>query len=333
LEEYKGKLVMADIEVRWYEPSSGEWITNTPENAGVYTDLFISPYGLIAGGNRGGLLGPLSVFTEMEYWDDSYFQIGNGLPYLFAQNTEYQFIADWNRIARSNIGGQHWEWMNSFTDTNTYILDMITIEDAIYVIQTEGPYQHNRLYVSYDYGTSWAKADLGIPIEDSDTGPQRLIEVGDFLLCCTQGYKSGVYFSRKDQILWQKWNDGLPYLNVKDVISDGEYIYAAVTSQGVWKRKIDEIKNTNTQDEESIHVSSMELYPNPTNGQFYIHLDADDLIGARLKMYDLQGKVILEKIISDLNSAIETGGLPNGLYGVELKTNTNCYATKLIVQY
>ena len=330
---------MAAYDVLWFDSSSGEWIKNSPHGVGpnqLYSELFDSPFGLLAGGFRySGYAGTMSVYNVSDYWinfNTQYFDDTVSV-HQFAQNSQCLFLSTGSIILRSFDVGQHWEWISTFIVPHSSIYDLIAIDDAVFVIQLTSYPDRFRLYVSYDNGFTWVLADDGILLDDNHSGPWRLIEAGDYLVCSSSGSNGGVYFSRKDQLHWYSFNEGFPYLDIKDIVIDGEYLYAAVTSQGVWKRKIDEIKITNTQDEESIHVSSMELYPNPTNGQFYIHLDADDLIGARLKMYDLQGKVILEKIISDLNSAIETGGLPNGLYGVELKTNTNCYATKLIVQY
>ena len=338
LEESNGQLVVAAYDVLWYDSLSGEWIKNSPHGVGpnvFYTDLFTSPLGLLAGGARYVNPGTMGTYQGSGNWNDfnkEYFDDTVSVHY-FAQNDQCLFVATDSRLARSFDTGQNWEWLPILIDPHSHIFDLITIDNAVYLFQSATVSVRNRLYVSYDNGSTWALADDGIPLDSNHSGPSRLIEAGDYLVCSSTGSNGGVYFSRKDQLHWYSFNEGLTELNIKDVVSDGEYLYTAIVWQGVWKRKVDEIKITNTQDEKPVYTSSLQLFPNPTNGQFFIHLDADNLIGAILKMYDLQGKVVFEKIISNPNSAIEIGNLPNGLYGVELKTNTGCYTAKLLVQF
>ena len=90
--------------------------------------------------------------------------------------------------------------------------------------------------------------------------------------------------------------------------------------------------NTNKQVQltlESISTKKeITIYPNPTNGLFYIEANTSDKIN--LDLYDVSGKLLFSK---DLNnkSNLDVTNLANGIYYITIKTNSQAVNKKLII--
>ncbi|HEX5111648.1 MAG TPA: hypothetical protein VFV79_02295, partial [Saprospiraceae bacterium] len=162
-EESNGHLIIAAYYVLWYEPSTGKWIKNSPEGYGIdrlYSDLYKSPFGLLAVGNKYSF-GPMSIYKGFDNWRDFNEQFFDDTVSVrhYAQNTQCLFVSTSSRVARTFGVGQHWEWLPSFIDPHTFIYDLIAFDNAIFAIQAMEIHAHCRLYVSYDNGLTWTIAD------------------------------------------------------------------------------------------------------------------------------------------------------------------------------
>ncbi|MFP4042660.1 MAG: InlB B-repeat-containing protein, partial [Bacteroidales bacterium] len=70
-----------------------------------------------------------------------------------------------------------------------------------------------------------------------------------------------------------------------------------------------------------------DIYPNPTNGKFYIEVNEP---GGFIKVHSLTGKRIIEKQIDDKRSLIDISDQPAGIYLIEVFNNSENYTKKLI---
>lgn len=336
MDTYDGKLFLTGSgEVYRYDTLSGSWGHDGPEQIGFYlfTDFYQSPYGLLAGGNQDGYFGTLHIYDPSNYWDELYIEIeGDALyPIAFAQHDQYYFLAETSRLARSDDGGLNWTFLPDMLEPDLGVLDLKVIDGVLYLIQSDDFVIHTRLTVSYDNGNTWQLADDGIPIDGNYSGIRNVIEVGDYLLCFTLGHSSGIYYSRKENLQWQPFNDGLPYLSVKDIAYDGEFLYAASTGQGVWKRKAQELFLTSH--EEPAPMDDIHIFPNPASEQFTIQLPGIEHLHGSLSIYDIQGKLVMEKPDADFEDRIKVANIPDGFYWIEVQTKLRTYSSKLVIQH
>ncbi|HTA60922.1 MAG TPA: T9SS type A sorting domain-containing protein [Bacteroidia bacterium] len=72
-------------------------------------------------------------------------------------------------------------------------------------------------------------------------------------------------------------------------------------------------------------TSSVKIYPNPANNK--ITVDAKNI--DEVTLFDMLGK----QITSTKENEIDTSNLPNGVYFIQVKTNTNTSTQKIIVQH
>lgn len=80
-------------------------------------------------------------------------------------------------------------------------------------------------------------------------------------------------------------------------------------------------------DNSSLKNKTLELYPNPSTGQFSIKAEAE-LIGARVRIFNGMGKLQHSFLIEDV---ITESSLPSGFYIVEINQNGETINQKLII--
>ena len=73
------------------------------------------------------------------------------------------------------------------------------------------------------------------------------------------------------------------------------------------------------------------VYPNPTSG--IVHFDIDALGDANYKVFDLNGRCVLEgsTVLTSMVQAINLGSLPKGSYLLNLYTSSSSYSAKVII--
>jgi len=86
--------------------------------------------------------------------------------------------------------------------------------------------------------------------------------------------------------------------------------------------------------QESSLLSSMNLYPNPTSGQFSLQLDMPVAGNFNVRVYDMLGRTL--ETISEQNSLggvynLDLSANPNGMYFVELITNQGTATRKVLL--
>ena len=72
------------------------------------------------------------------------------------------------------------------------------------------------------------------------------------------------------------------------------------------------------------------VYPNPTNGEFVIALDANAKYD--ITIINLLGQTVISTTTSGMNTTIDLSNFDKGVYTVELKNNSSTYVEKVIVE-
>ena len=94
------------------------------------------------------------------------------------------------------------------------------------------------------------------------------------------------------------------------------------------------LTNITSLDEQFLQLSnSLNLYPNPSNGQFTLEFDDASNLPDRVLMYDLNGRVVreLSSSVNTINS-FDVSDLSKGTYFVQIVQGENIAMKKLIVQ-
>lgn len=82
--------------------------------------------------------------------------------------------------------------------------------------------------------------------------------------------------------------------------------------------------------DETVETAQIQIYPNPASDVVTIHLDNDSPAATRLSLYDMQGKLVIDKTFSERSIILDVKSLQAGIYSIVLNGNTTS-AEKLIV--
>lgn len=147
-----------------------------------------------------------------------------------------------------------------------------------------------------------------------------------------------MYLSAGEEIVFE---DGFESANGSELdawiegcnIVDLAMINASTSSDGIIEEKTNDINDI-------LDVDSLpfQLYPNPTNGEFKIRFDANSTDDALFLMYNMTGKMVVEKTISivrkgpqEVRMSMEKS-LPAGIYHIVFKTDGKTFYKKIVKQ-
>jgi hypothetical protein len=93
-------------------------------------------------------------------------------------------------------------------------------------------------------------------------------------------------------------------------------------------RSLDDFQDPDNTDVPELSLNEVVIYPNPANDRFSVrsseHIDF-------IKVFDLRGRLILDVVVGDHQSSIDTGALDNGLYIVQVVSGNTVINQKLQV--
>ena len=141
------------------------------------------------------------------------------------------------------------------------------------------------------------------------------------------GTPAGVYLTTNTGGSWTNVSTGLGTAAVVSFTQDGTYIYAGALfgSVGVWRRPLSEMVTVGIK--ENANQIKMEVYPNPSNGNFVIETNSTEK--QNVQVMDVNGKIVLSQIVNGTTS-IDAANLNEGVYSVSI-TGNNQKATKKLV--
>jgi hypothetical protein len=154
-----------------------------------------------------------------------------------------------------------------------------------------------------------------------------------------------IYLIRTDSngdTLWtRQYGDSLPDLGyfVRQTV-DGGYIVSGTGAKGgaygAYVIKTDSlgILNSGTGLTEVNNPFFFDFYPNPTSGIFYFRVNGVSGQNAFITFYNMIGQHVFSSgVISNTAVQVDLTGIPDGMYAVSLRTNTNTYTKKIILQH
>jgi ribosomal protein S11 len=79
----------------------------------------------------------------------------------------------------------------------------------------------------------------------------------------------------------------------------------------------------------------MNIYPNPSGGQFSIHLKGLSHENTLIEIVNLQGKILVSRTIGKIQNESTTQfdlNLANGIYIVKMQSGANTVVKRLVIQ-
>ncbi|WP_299336841.1 T9SS type A sorting domain-containing protein [uncultured Psychroserpens sp.] len=206
------------------------------------------------------------------------------------------------------------EWLYytiRFQNLGTFPATFVRIEDALDDQLDETTFQmlrssHDYVVTRTDNDLEWFFDNINLPAEQDDA----------------DGSQGFVYFRIQPKAGYA----------IGDIIPNTASIYFDFNAPVITNRFDSEFV------EESLSVSEVDLtsfnmYPNPAKDQVTIELNTNTFGNVTVHVYDLQGKLIIDNLISEDNTMImDVSDLHNGMYFVKLNTNNKTLVKKLIIE-
>lgn len=84
--------------------------------------------------------------------------------------------------------------------------------------------------------------------------------------------------------------------------------------------------------EESLSVGEIEVYPNPNNGRFKVLIpDSIKTSNSSFKLYDVEGQIVMEGRLVDYETDIDIGNKPTGVFLLKI-INGDIVNTKIVLK-
>ncbi|HMW49669.1 MAG TPA: T9SS type A sorting domain-containing protein, partial [Cellvibrionaceae bacterium] len=291
------------------------------------------------------------VATNATYQKDLYVSKNDGLSYqrLASLKAQYgQTILDWcqdrgilyalghdAQLYQSMDIGATWNPIGTILLKDSFGISFSKDYNLHFFIRDSSVFYFNRrglitsekwgMLVSNDLGTHWQFYDLKTALLPWGNNPfLYLVSVGASLIAASP---VGVFRSDDKGQSWYNWSEGLGKRKVIEFqVYDG-YLWAAVQSNGIWKRPLGSVSANEVSFR---NTTSWALFPNPlAPGQSLTILTQTE--GAyRVRLFDATGKVVVEKNLEG-TTRLDNLNLPSGVYGYEILSDAQRVTGKLVV--
>lgn len=191
----------------------------------------------------------------------------------------------------------------------------------------------SKIFYSSNGGSSWINVTKNLP-----NFPANIIkqEVGNPNNALYVGMDIGVYYTDNTMSSWEPFMNGLPNSTVNDFeINEGaKVIRVATFGRGIWESPLYSSINSVTKDQAG-RTSPIEVYPNPTNGEFNVQLKnvgRDKSI--KVEVFNVIGEQVysVQKAYSDSGLLMNISNLPNGVYYVSVSFDSTQWNKRIVKQ-
>jgi photosystem II stability/assembly factor-like uncharacterized protein len=233
--------------------------------------------------------------------------------YSFTKNGDYVYAGTDSGVFRSKYNDTLWEYKNNglttiYTSGVSYIYSLASVSNTIIAGA-----QQNGLFLSTNNGESWTKANNGLPPYTVPylTGTSFAVIDGNIFA----GTSNGIFLSTNAGTSWSPVNTGLasPYANlyILDLEICDYYIYASLSSSGVWRRPLSEM----------ITVSSSKPSPRPSRQAHFNVLSSGTTYSSATFVFYLPQSEKVNFIVYNI-SGHEIASLGNKIFAAGLNNIT-----------
>lgn len=289
---------------------------------------------ILAGGTPGSFL--IISDEDGSSWDQYRIMV-DGKPitqtYLFAHTESASFVSKRKRLFRSLDQGITWDTSMQgliLESQFSFIDKLYAFHDTIIALEFNDSSYLYTLNMSLDNGTIWETYNQGIPTNAYYGGIKSITKYNSTLIGCMYNEREGIYVSFDHGVSWQPFNEGLDLGAVNETIFDDEYLYAATSGHGVWRRKISDLYTVSITT--PAPPNQLLIFPSPSNGNITCSIGTEISGQARMLITDLQGTTLLtEDFILEGQNSIGTSHLPPGMYILSIETANKVYSGKFII--
>jgi photosystem II stability/assembly factor-like uncharacterized protein len=236
------------------------------------------------------------------------------------------YVATLDTLFLTTNGGATWNFVPAGIPNASisYMAVDPTDPQRIYVTLS-GYSAGNKVYMSPDGGLYWYNYSGSLPNVPAncivyENGSNEGLYVGTDI---------GVFYYNDSIGDWISYQNGLPNVVVTEleISYNDQKLWASTFGRGLWNSNL---FNSNVGIEEHSLDSKIDVYPNPNNGEFTIHVPENMVYD--LSVYDVLGELILEEHeIHSGNKTIQLDKANQGVYFVRLTVDGINVSRKIFI--
>ena len=215
--------------------------------------------------------------------------------YLNAGNVEALLIKDslifagttWSGVYLSTNNGQNWiqDGLN-----NLMVTSFAFNGNNIYAGACSG---NTALYLSTDNGGNWT------PAGSFSQCVHAVALINNNIIIGTQS--PGIFVSTNNGQNWTQRNEGMGYINIRNLLIANGYIFAGSSITGLWRRLVSEIIGIKPISHEvPAEYRLSQNYPNPFNPSTSIEFDLPKSSLVKLVVYNMLGREVATLVYEEL---------------------------------
>ncbi|MBC8045383.1 MAG: T9SS type A sorting domain-containing protein [Fimbriimonadaceae bacterium] len=236
-------------------------------------------------------------------------------------DTNYIYAGcDDGNVWRSKNYGDDWEKISDVLPKRFVTSIQTDPADAEIVYVTFSGYRWAddiaHVYRSTNAGDIWENIEGDLPdIPVNDIAVYKKVD-STYLYIAND---AGVYVSYDEGIFWNLLGSTIPIVSVYDIELHAETntLFAGTYGRGIYKINlpIAPPPPLNVYDDAEMNVA---IYPNPVSDNLFIEMD--NAVGAMIKIYGVNGKVLFQKEFFGKELTIDMKGFDSGSYFLGIKT-------------
>ncbi|MEI6122125.1 MAG: T9SS type A sorting domain-containing protein [Bacteroidota bacterium] len=238
--------------------------------------------------------------------------------YTIVLKGSFLFLGTNNGIYKATAGTNSWALVSS--SMGTVAVKSLFVAGSTLYAGTLG--STTGIYKTINDGSTWTPVTTGIPLFSN---VNCFAAAGANIFA---GTDVGVFSTINGGGLWSPINTGLVDSTITVMATSANYLWVGTNSQGVWRRQLSQLYTGISQSEPE---TTFTLSPNPFNQSTQITLNKT-YQNITLEIYDIQGKLMLQKEYSDKDKILlESEGLNNGMYFLKLPLDGKMVETRKMV--
>lgn len=309
-------------------PSSGAWITPMlyhPSDPSIVFAAYDQLYKSLDGGWTWSVVGNPTGFTVMD------------VLAIAPSNPDYVYAGTISELYRSADGGQNWQFISSALPLSNNALTYLAVNSknpqALWVT-ISGYSPGIRVYYSSNAGNTWTNISGTLPnvpvncIVYQDNSPDIVYIGTDF----------GVFYRDSTMSDWAPYDENLPHVvvNELEIQYNVNKLRAATYGRGLWETGLvnsppNAVKNEKPQ--KGLYVN---IFPNPSNGKFFISLSDSQAKEGKITVYSPAGALVYRQNIhkkeSNVPLAIRMPACAPGIYFMKVNVGEHKIIKKLLVE-
>ena len=255
--------------------------------------------------------------------------------YIYCAKRYFKSIGEPSALWVTTDGGTNWADRSLGLPDSLY-LTYISIDGdapATAWVTVGGFTSGTKVFKTTDAGATWVNISSNLPnlpancIVHDQGAPNNPIYVG---------MDAGVYYTNDTMGSWVLYADDLPNVVVSEleIHQNAEKLVAATFGRGIWSVDLKDAIGTGV-DGPEVRLVDMEVFPNPSQGNFSVRLGNLQFQDAQLEVVDVMGRVLYKEALSFQGKEYQGEfqlNLTGGMYFVRVVKGNLSVSQRILVE-